>query len=210
MVNDLTGKRYGRLVVESRNGSTRRGQSIWTCLCDCGRFVDVRVDHLTSGATTSCGCYMREKAKNVVTTHGLTQSRLYGIWRNMKTRCENENNKNHSHYGGRGITVCEEWRESFEAFRDWARANGYRDDLTIDREDTNGPYSPDNCRWATMVEQQNNRRNNRCLEYNGESKTIAQWARDTGIRENTIRSRLKYGWSIQRTLTEPVNTKFSH
>lgn len=207
MVKNLIGNTYGRLTVISRAESTKRGQSMWNCKCDCGQTVTVRSDHLKGGVTKSCGCYQKEWARESATAHGSTGTRLYGIWLNMRNRCNNPLVGCYSDYGGRGITVCPEWRDSFETFRDWALANGYQDNLTIERKDTNGNYCPENCKWATMVEQQNNRRNSHYLEYNGEAKTIAQWARTTGLAENTIRSRLNYGWSVEKTLTEPVNEK---
>ena len=206
---DLTGQRFGRLTVITRAGSTKHGQTMWICKCDCGRTATVRGDHLTRDATKSCGCYQKEWAKESATSHGDSDTRLYGTWRNMINRCKNPHVGGYPDYGARGIEVCEEWKNSFEAFRDWALANGYRDDLTIERKDTNGNYCPENCCWATMKEQQNNRRNSHNLEYNGQVKTIAQWANHTGIAENTIRSRLKYGWSIEKALTEPVHTKNS-
>ena len=123
----------------------------------------------------------------------------------MKDRCYRQKCKDYPDYGGRGISICPEWRDSFESFMNWAIANGYSDDLTIDRKNVNGDYEPSNCRWVSNSAQQENKRNTRYLDYNGERKTIKQWSASTGIKAKTIKARLDvYGWSIERALTEPV------
>lgn len=139
--------------------------------------------------------------RNHPTSHGMAGSRLYNVWQKMKSRCFNTRASNYKHYGGRGITVCEEWAQSFEAFRDWALANGYRDDLTIDREDNDGPYCPENCRWATMKQQSNNRRSNRGITFNGKTQTTRQWADELGIPYEVLRNRISHGWSVEQALT---------
>lgn len=138
---------------------------------------------------------------NPMYKHGGYGTRLYEIWRSLKKRCLNPKTEQYSNYGGRGITVCDEWRDSFQAFYDWAMANGYRDDLTLDRIDGNGNYEPSNCRWATWKEQQNNRRNNHFITYNGETKTLKQWSEQVGIDWDILYSRLKKGWSVEKALT---------
>ena len=135
--------------------------------------------------------------------HGMRYTRLYNIWRSMNQRCRNPKSYNYERYGGRGITVCEEWHQ-FIPFRDWAMKNGYADNLTIDRKDTNGNYEPGNCRWATPKEQANNKRSNRHIELDGVSHTLAEWEGITGIKLNTIWARLDRGWPAERALTAPV------
>jgi len=131
------------------------------------------------------------------------KTRLYRIWTNMKSRCANPNVAAFKNYGGRGITVCAEWRDSFEAFQDWATSSGYRDDLTLDRVNNNGNYEPSNCQWEDRVAQGNNSRRNRLIEHNGETHTISEWSRITGLSRDTIRLRIdRRGWDVGRALTE--------
>lgn len=197
---NMIGKKYGRLTVIEELGVDARGEYTWLCKCECGKTVVRKGGDIRSGATRSCGCIHQES----ITKHGMSDTRLYSIWHAMNQRCSNENNDRFADYGGRGIKVFSEW-ENFEAFRDWALANGYQDHLTIDRKDNDGDYCPDNCRWITNKEQQNNRRNNRLLEFNGELKTVQEWAEETGINQSTLRKRIRSGWTIERALTAPVN-----
>ena len=136
--------------------------------------------------------------------HGMCQTKLYGCWDSMKSRCYRKSAGNYHNYGARGITVCDEWRNSFDAFRDWALAHGYKEGLTLDRIDFNGNYEPSNCRWVTMKEQQNNRRNNKLIEYKGATLTQAEWCDIFEIPFHVLRNRLLRGWSIERAFTTPI------
>ena len=198
---DITGQQYGRLTVIGYAGSDKQHNAQWRCRCECGEIVIVRAFELKRGHTASCGCFSRERTRTRLTSHGGKGTRLYRIWEQMKARCNNQTTKQYKDYGGRGITVCAEWANNFEAFRDWALANGYRDDLTLDRKENDGPYSPDNCRWATRKDQQNNKRNNHMITFKGETRTLTQWAELTGIPRTTLWDRLVRGWSIERALT---------
>lgn len=195
---DITGKKYGRLTVVKRANNIGK-LTAWECICDCGNTTIVSGGHLKDGHTRSCGCLSKENIRK--RTHGMTGERLYRIWQGMKNRCRNENTEHYDRYGGRGISVCEKWNNSFESFMEWAKSNGYEDGLSIDRIDNNKGYSPDNCRWATRVEQANNCDSNRILRHNGEEHTLAEWAKIRGINYHTLYSRVvALGWSAERAL----------
>ena len=139
---------------------------------------------------------------------GRTDTRLYRIYRNMLTRCYNSKSMYFNRYGGRGITVCEEWRNDFKSFYEWSMSHGYDDTLTIDRIDNNKGYSPDNCRWITHGEQSANRCNNHIVILNGESRTLSEWCGIYDINYKTVRDRLRRGWSYEKALTAPVDVRF--
>lgn len=201
----MISKRFGRLVVleriEEKQGKTWK----YLCKCDCGNEIIVLGDSLRSGGTKSCGCYHNELLAKRSTTHGDSKTRLYRIWRAIKKRCYSENYAQYNDYGGRGISMCESWKDSFESFKEWSLENGYSDDLSIDRVDVNRNYEPLNCRWLTIKEQQNNKRNNHLLTYNGKTQTMRQWADELGLGYFTLAARLnRYGWTVEEALSTPA------
>lgn len=209
-LKDLTGLTFGRLTVIGRapsvvrnNGSPR---TMWYCQCSCGKTVTVTGDNLTRGNSLSCGCYHYESASKDMTTHGKSNSRIYNVWCAMKNRCYNPNVPSYRLYGARGIVMCDEWKTNFVSFYGWALQNGYDENAprgvcTIDRIDNDKGYNPENCRIATQQEQMNNVSTNHRITYNGESHTLAEWSRITGISAFTIRNRIaKLGWSPERAL----------
>lgn len=197
---DLTGERFGSLVVIRRDENDKNGSPRWLCRCDCGQQKIVYGSCLRYGVSKSCGCRAKDLNSEKHRTHGLSKHPLHDVWRSMKDRCFNPNCRAYKHYGGRGITVCDEWSD-FLPFYYWAIENGYQSGLSIDRIDVNGDYCPENCRWATIIEQTNNQRNNHCITYNGETHTIAEWGRITGIKKCTLYNRARRGLPPEKILT---------
>lgn len=150
---DLANQRFGRLIVLYSTGERAKNEQIvWLCRCDCGNLIKTRNFNLVYGHTQSCGCLQRERTSKANFKHGDTKSRPYAIWRRIRDRCSNPNDFNYKWYGGRGISVCEEWANSYIVFKTWAMANGYKDNLTIDRINNMGNYEPSNCQWITQSE----------------------------------------------------------
>ena len=207
-LKDLTGTRFGRLVVIERANDyiSPSGRKVvrWKCRCDCGNCIEVSVVHLRQGDTVSCGCFGKQRRAEgkLEKSHGCSRTRIYHLFQNMKYRCQNPNASNYTTYGGRDIRVCDEWAgpRGFELFYEWAIRSGYSDDLTLDRIDVDGDYTPENCRWADSETQHNNTQNSVKLTYDGKTMTAAQWAREIGVDRHTIYDRLKAGKPIAEVL----------
>lgn len=203
---DLTGQIFGRLRVLGAEGVGQDRQYYWRCACSCGKTVVVSGHNLRRGQTRSCTCFQKDRVREMFTVHG--HARVgpkiseYGIWCSMKRRCLNSNEDQFKDYGGRGITICERWLNSFENFlADMGRRPSKRH--TIDRINNDGNYEPGNCRWATRLEQNNNARSNIRITHNGKTQTVAQWAREFGIKYKTLLTRIHNGVSIELALIPP-------
>jgi hypothetical protein len=199
VMENLAGKKFHRLTVLSHH--ERRGYAhVWKCLCDCGNETISYGAALRNGQTKSCGCWSKEQRSKATKTHGMTGTRIYNTWLQMRRRCHDPKDPAYPGYGGRGIDVCPEWMNSFESFfRDMGhRPNG----MTLDRRNNDLGYCRDNCRWSSHKEQANNRRSSRVLEAFGEKMTVSQWAEKTGISSRAIRQRLDYyGYTVVEALT---------
>lgn len=205
------GERFDRLEVigtatDSKGKPKQSGHSrVMRCRCDCGKIVDVALSNLARGNTTSCGCRAREVSAERATIHGDAGSRLYWIWHNMVERTTNPTAGRYQDYGGRGITICQEWRSSYADFMAWAMANGYQPGLQVDRVDNDGPYSPDNCRWATRKQQCRNTRRNTVVTYNGRPMALIEASELSGIPYGTLIKRRLNGWP-EAKLFAPVRS----
>lgn len=206
MGKDLTGQRFGHFTalypIDKRDNS---GYVVWVMRCDCGNIEERSLHNVGSCYKKNHMCHECQ-AKNLLkatTKHGDSHARLYSVHSTMMQRCNNPNAHAYKNYGGRGIKVCEEWHD-YEAFKEWALANGYEElkqgKCTLDRIDPNKGYSPDNCRWVDMKTQQRNRRNNVRLTLDGETKTLTEWAELTGTKPVTMRKRLEYGWPVREVI----------
>lgn len=196
---DLTGQKFNSLTVLSYSGK-QWSNSLWLCRCDCGTGKIINSNNLKNGHTKSCGCLFIKKVTERSTTHGLAKHPLYSVWGGMKKRCFNNNCKAYKNYGGRGITVSEEWKNNFKVFYAWAMGSGYREGLQIDRTDNDGNYEPMNCRFSSPMENSNNRRNNIWLVFEGERLTASQLAYKIGIRPSLLIRRIHRGWSVERAI----------
>lgn len=213
MIGDLTGQRFGRLIVIGEKQSIPRVGRHWRCKCDCGNECVRSTSKLRDKAhiNKSCGCARRDSIARAsaaawkVTTkfsHPL-KHKLKWMISNMIRRCHVPGSRRYERYGARGISVCDEWRYNRTAFFEWAVANGVREDLSIERIDLDGNYCPENCRFATAIEQQNNTSRNRFLAWDGKIKTLAQWARELGVRPQAMQHRVARSWNIERIFTQP-------
>lgn len=204
---DLTGMKFGRLTVIDFYDHNKYGQLRWLCECECGKTSIVTGSDLRNAKTLSCGCLRRERIVAAKTTHGMSQSSIYAEYRNMNNRCYDENAHNYKWYGGRGIRVCDRWRDSIRNFYDDVSAlpNFGEKDYTLDRIDNNGNYEPANVRWATHSEQCNNRSSNLIYEYNGEMHTLQEISNMIGVPYKVLHKRIRIrGWDPERAFNTPV------
>lgn len=198
---DLTGKKFGNLIVMKRINNNKRGEAVWECHCKCGNIVYTTSGSLNSGNTQGCGCKSKETAKlRSIKNH--KDSRLYKVYHWMKQRCYDKNNKQYKNYGGRGIKICDEWLSDYTKFYDWAVNNGYEKGLTIDRKNNNGNYEPNNCQWVTQKVNNNNRRSSIYLSYGGKTQTIYDWSIETGINHFTLLYRFHKKWPPEKILNK--------
>jgi len=205
---DLSGKQFDRWSVlhfHDRSGVDRKPR--WWCRCQCGSERAVFQGSLVLHTSRSCGCLRREVSGSRTRTHGRSGTKIYMVWSDMLKRCNNPGHPSYKHYGGRGISVCERWRDIENFVSDMGDPEEKRE---LDRIDNDGPYSPDNCRWATRSEQANNSRRNKWVSYQGETLTVTQWAERLNIEFHVLRWRLKHNWPIERALTEPLHIEDSH
>ena len=191
MNENLLGRKFNRLQVKERIGLDKYGKQLWKCVCDCGKEVIVNTSSLTTGNTQSCGCYKNELIGNRNKIHGMSHTHIYYVWQAMRKRCNKEKDKSFKNYGARGIKVCTEWSEDFTNFYNWAKNNGYKQGLTLDRVNNNKGYSPENCRWVTMKQQANNTRRNKYVLYNNKSITIDEACKLADLNISTVYSRAK-------------------
>lgn len=186
---EITGQKFGMLTVVGR-AENRGKNTAWRCICDCGNEKDVLTHNLISGKSKSCGCARINTLKRVMTKHGGRRTRIYGIFKGMCSRCYNDNNPAYHYYGGKGVKICDEWKNDFAKFREWSFENGYDETSSIDRINPNGGYCPENCRWVSPQKQQNNKLNSAFLIIDGEKLTVAEWAEKNQTNKATLYSKI--------------------
>ena len=199
-IKDIAGQKFNMLTAVK---IAQRNPLKWECKCDCGNTAYVSSRNLIHGKQKSCGCLSHRGNPK----HNQCYTRVYRIYAKIKRRCFIVDDAAYSRYGGRGITMCDEWKDSFEVFSKWAYANGYKDNLSIDRIDNNGNYCPENCRWVDDYCQSNNRRNNLKYTFDGKTQTLSQWCREKNMSYKVVWYRLSKGWKFEDAITKPVIRK---
>ena len=200
----VVNERHGKLTVLSLAGKNKFGHMTVKCKCDCGNIIISEATRVVHDKTLSCGCLQKEIASSNNRVHGMTNTRLHRIWSAMISRCENPKNNRYYAYGAKGISVCDEWRNDFLSFYDWAIHNGYTDELSIDRIDNSIGYCTSNCRWSTKIQQANNKTTNRFITYCGQTKTVKQWSQYFGFDYKYFHEKLKEcNWNIEKLLEIP-------
>lgn len=205
---DLTGQKFGTLtVIEFSHRKNNR--TYWICKCDCGTVKVYRADFLKGKGFHSCGCVSKEKSRercrelgHKTRTHGMSNTRLYKIYSNMKDRCYRKSCKAYKYYGARGITIHKEWLDDFENFYKWSISHGYKGNLTIDRIDNDGNYEPSNCRWVDMKAQANNTRKNVKITYKNKTQTLKEWADKLGMTYTQLHHRYERGWELDKMMSK--------
>ena len=203
---DISGCEYGFVTVLGRVKSTGHNNSVWQCRCRCGTVRTFYKQQLTKYPNVNCGCQTARLLSERHRKHGKSKSLVYKAWAAMKDRCFNPANTHYYAYGGRGISVCDRWRDSFDSFL--ADMGDRPDGFTIERIDTNGDYEPGNCRWASRKEQQNNRRCNVRLEIDGVTKTISEWSEYSGVHRSVVVSRIRRGWTARDAVFTVPDVRF--
>jgi hypothetical protein len=206
-IKDLTGQRFGNLIVIKATEKRKFKHVVWLCKCDCGNEKEIIGNALTSGQCKSCGCLRVKKSwdkgKNATNyLHGMSRTPIHNAWIHMRQRCYNGNDKSYPDYGGRGITVCKKW-QTFEGFYE-DMGSSYKEGYSIDRIDVNGNYEPSNCRWATNLVQANNKRDNKRYTVEGITDTMSNLSRKYGITHYAVRTRLMLGWDVEKAFMIPV------
>lgn len=200
---DLTNQKFGKLLVVEK-ACTKNGKVYWKCLCNCGKTTYATTSNLRCNKIKSCGCVKNEILVKRSTKHNQRNTKLYEVWKSIKQRCLNPNNKAFVNYGKRGILICEDWKNDFINFYNWSIKNGYSEGLSIDRINVDGNYEPSNCRWTTRIVQANNTRTNRYITIDNETKSLADWCRHFNISYSLVYQReKKYKWDIIKALTTP-------
>ena len=205
--NDLTGKKFGRLTVVERYEKMSSGHSKWLCICECGNTKIVEDSNLKHSDKISCGCWRKELYIENAKYNGDSKTELYKIWSGMIRRCYNQKMQNYKYYGGRGVCVCDDWRNDengYFNFKKWALENGYKEGLSIERVDYNGNYCPENCTWILQKDQMKNTRRTHKITYNGKTMCLTDWAKELNISRWTLSSRLQRGMSVEEAFTSPV------
>lgn len=197
---DLSGLKFNRLTVVGENSISKHGAIKWNCMCECGNASIVRTGALKSGQTKSCGCAQKE----AVTKHGMTRTRTHNIWRGMRQRCVDKNSKDYARYGAIGISVCERWEDFSNFLADMGKCP---QGMTIERIDNTKGYGPENCKWASWLEQSHNRTNNHSISIGGERLLISQWAKRLGVGDTVIPHRLAMGWDAEKACSTPVKPR---
>ncbi len=205
---DLIGYEFGDFVVEAEaapkirpNGKKVR---LWQCRCSCGNVRFLNKQEIETQKRKSCGCKKADNRRKAATVHGDSHKRLHNIWSGIRARCYCETDYHYKWYGARGIRMDEKWKDDYEAFKRWALEAGYSTELTIERRNNNGDYTPENCRWATGKEQANNTRRNKVVTAFGRTLTLSQWSEETGMPYDALKMRLRRGWSPEEALTKPM------